>query len=289
MQKKPSMAALIDILKENKETPKVHDWEELEEHIQRVYQILINLKGDNTVVARNVFISGRDGAAYQIDVYYEFTLAGIQHRVAIECKNSKRPVERNDVIAFKGKIDDCLGVMGVIIATNGFQEGAKKYANDNGIINLTLDELPSLGGLLGIRLEDIVFPSECIVGQPFWTLYEIETFAPLGHEMNGKSYALLFYSKVQAEKYLTQRNLASQWCVRGLARKHLASLILVVDSMNGKYGIVLPEHISSNIVFNNSTSTNDFIFMPITRFDLIKFYYDGSPLPNEPLVMPGLK
>lgn len=274
------MAALIEILKASTDKASPNNWQALEEHVQHVYQTLIELEGDRVIVARDVLVRGRDGADYQIDVYYEFELAGVGHRVAIECKNSKRPVERNDVLAFKSKIDDCFNLQGIIVSTNGFQSAAKKYANDNGIISLTLDELPSIGKLLGMKLESAAIPGENSIGQPFWTLYEINTFAPLGVNQGNELYAILFYSKNLAEKYLKLNNMENNWCVRGLEPRHLGTFILTVDAMNARYVIAAPQHMLGR-------HDGDFVFSVIDRSDLISTYYQGRPLPEEPQIMPS--
>lgn len=282
MDNGPSMAALIEVLKSSEERPGPKDWSGLEEHVQAVYQTLIDLDGEKAVVGRNVHVRGRDGSEYQIDVYYEFELAGVRHRVAIECKNTKRAVERNDVIAFKGKVEDCFGLQGIIVAANGFQEGATKYANDNGIIAIKLNELPSIGRLLGMRLESVAIPGAHVIGQPFWTVYDIKTFAPFGMRQGKDSYALLFYSKHQAERYVELNSLDVNWCVRGLEAKHLAVFILTVDAMNATYVIAAPGHMLGRL-------DGDFVFAKIDRGDLISTYCKDQSLPENPMVMPSLR
>lgn len=171
--RKPSIAAVIEALKSQPHNSGNRDWSGFEEHVQQVYQSLLDVKGEDVLVARDVTIRGRNGLEHQIDVYYEFELTGLRHRVAIECKNMQRPVDKDRVLAFSAKINDCPGVRGCMIAANGYQSGAKKFADDNGITALTLGDLPSLGKLLGMRLEMVAIPAETSIGQPFWTLYEL--------------------------------------------------------------------------------------------------------------------
>ncbi|PVZ77835.1 hypothetical protein C9426_35385 [Serratia sp. S1B] len=90
---RPSMKALVDILCKSPSPQRPGKWQDLESHVQDVYQQLLDIQGSKTIVARNVQISGREGSSYQIDVYYEFEMAGINHRVAVECKNRPRPLE----------------------------------------------------------------------------------------------------------------------------------------------------------------------------------------------------
>ena len=72
---------------------------------QRIYQKLV----DNDVlkptkVQHNVKLTGKSGCEHQIDVYWEYEIAGNMHRVAIECKNydSQVPI---------GKVRDFFGVL----------------------------------------------------------------------------------------------------------------------------------------------------------------------------------
>lgn len=107
---------------------------EYELFTQRVYQKLVNndvLKP--TKVLHNVKLKGKSDCEYQIDVYWEYEIAGSLHRVAIECKNYNSTVEIGDVRDFKGVLDDLNNVNGIMVSSKGFQSGAKKYAEEYGI------------------------------------------------------------------------------------------------------------------------------------------------------------
>ena len=60
----------------------------LEKDVQRVYTFLLNMRDEGVVVGNPVFMTGKSGEQHEIDVYYEFTRAGIRHRVAIESARS---------------------------------------------------------------------------------------------------------------------------------------------------------------------------------------------------------
>lgn len=95
-----------------------------------------------TQVLHDVKLEGRSGQKHQIDVYWEYEVAGNKYKVAIECKNYNRPVPISVVQSFKGVLDDLNGVNGIIVTKKGFQEGAKRYAKEWGI---SLKELRTLG------------------------------------------------------------------------------------------------------------------------------------------------
>ncbi len=77
-------------------------------------------------------------------------------------------------MAFRAKVSDVVGLQGIMVAANGFQSGAKKYAEDNGILAIQLNELPSTITLMAERLEYVALPDETAIGEPFWSLYYVE-------------------------------------------------------------------------------------------------------------------
>ena len=107
---------------------------EYERFTQEIYQQLVNLDVVRTTkVQHDVKLEGRSGHTHQIDVYWEYEIAGNKHRVAIECKNYNTLVPIGKVRDFKGVLDDLNGVNGIIVTKVGYQEGAKKYAREHGI------------------------------------------------------------------------------------------------------------------------------------------------------------
>lgn len=220
----------------------MENWQLFEEHVQTVYQMLLNMKGEGVIVARDVQMLGRDGLSHQVDVYYEFDRAGVRHRVAIECKNTARPVGKDRVMAFKAKVDDMVDVKGVIVSASGFQAGASKYAEDNGVVAISVDALPSMGRLLAGRLESFMLPDEGVVGEPFWTIYGVRdgknTGAIYGVSNGSKLLAPLFFSKLKATAFLRDKASSVGWGVRGLSQRHLRSFIITVEACEGEFIIV---------------------------------------------------
>jgi hypothetical protein len=275
-----SMAGVIAELKKSTSRPEPGDGPALEDHVRNVYQTLLDLEMENAVVGRGVSLRGSRGSVYQIDVYYEFEIAGVRHRVAIECKNSARPVERDDVLAFAMKVQDCQGVIGLIVSANGYQSGATESAEQNSLKVLSLEELPSIGQLLALRLDDVVMPGPEAKGEPFWTLYDPETKEPYSFAQGDELFGALFMSRAHAEEYSKVCHLTPRWVVRGLGMRHLRTYILTADAMRGRYLIVQPHT-------ENAIPINGFTFAEIRRERLISEFYSGSSLPATPMVMPG--
>ena len=114
---------------------------EYELFTREIYQQLVNLDVVRaTKVQHDVKLEGRSGQKHQIDVYWEYEIAGNKHQVAIECKNYSKPVSKEKVCAFKGVLDDLNGVNGIMVTKVGYQKGAKEYAKEYGILLKELRE-----------------------------------------------------------------------------------------------------------------------------------------------------
>ena len=107
---------------------------EYEKFTQEIYQELVNadvLK--TTKVQHNVKLKGRSGQEHQIDVYWEYEIAGTKQKVAIECKNYNKTVAIGKVRDFYGVLCDLNNVAGIMVTKVGYQKGAKEYASEYGI------------------------------------------------------------------------------------------------------------------------------------------------------------
>lgn len=105
-----------------------------EEIIKALYQALMLNDGyDNVNVQHNITLKGKSGATSQFDIFWEFKIAGIRHRVAIECKNYNRSVGVDDVREFACKLQDVGNLIGIMVTRKGYQEGAIKTAKASGI------------------------------------------------------------------------------------------------------------------------------------------------------------
>ena len=137
---------------------------EYEKLTKEIYENLLRIQGIGTVqVQHNVRITGTSGLAHQIDVYWEYNVAGILHKVAIECKNYNRPVSIGHVRDFYGVLSDLKGVNGIMVTKVGYQNGAKEFANTYGI-NLKELREPTAGDWEG-RIKTIVIQMNMIVPQ----------------------------------------------------------------------------------------------------------------------------
>ena len=80
---------------------------EYEKFAREIYQKLMNAEGINTInVKHNVKLTGKSGQQHQIDVYWEYQIGGVKHKVIIECKNYNATVPIGKVRDFYGLLAD---------------------------------------------------------------------------------------------------------------------------------------------------------------------------------------
>jgi|SRR5690554_997418 len=106
---------------------------------QEIYQNLLNEENITVSVEHNVNIQGKS-TKHQIDVYWKYKVAGIEHKVAIECKNYSKRVSIGQVRDFYSVLNDIGGTIGIMVTKNGFQKGALTFAEANGINVVILRE-----------------------------------------------------------------------------------------------------------------------------------------------------
>jgi hypothetical protein len=218
------------------------DGRSFERYVQFVFSSLLNMKDEGVVVGRDVQLVDKLGLPHRVDIFYQFERAGITHKVVIECKDHGRPVENGEVAKFYGKLRDAGALRLVMIARNGFQRGAIAFAEKHDILLLTERDLPQLNTLLVQRLNSVALPDATEIGEPFWTIMEVEDGHLTGsyfvqESPSGKN-ILLFYCKLHAEQAVTQMKLDSQrWAVRGLPRHALRVFLLLVDMFRERSGI----------------------------------------------------
>lgn len=95
----------------------------------------------NLTIEHDAHIQGDKLGEHQIDVYWRFTVAGIEHQVCVQCKDWKQNVPPGAVFTFAGVLADIPGQpRGIMIARTGFQKGAKDIAERSGIVLYTLRE-----------------------------------------------------------------------------------------------------------------------------------------------------
>lgn len=128
---------------------------EYEKLTQEIYQTLLLAEDGITTsdVKHNIELEGRSGQKHQIDVYWEFEIAGTKYRTAIECKNYSSSVSIGKIRDFYGVLSDIGNINGIFVTTVNFHSGAIKFAEHYGI-NIVIIRPPTDEDWKG-RMRDI--------------------------------------------------------------------------------------------------------------------------------------
>jgi hypothetical protein len=89
---------------------------------------------------RKKVIISLNGTPSEIDIYWEYSIAGITQSVAIECKNFNRNVDLPKIRDFAHKIQSISGLKGVMVTKKGFSDNVKKFAKAENIELIVIRE-----------------------------------------------------------------------------------------------------------------------------------------------------
>ena len=101
---------------------------------QQIFQQLLNQSDvKNVRVEQNVILKGKT-AAHQIDVFWQYEVAGITYTTVVQTKDWSQTVQQGQLLMFKSVLEDLPNQpRGVFVTRTGYQSGAKDYAMAHGI------------------------------------------------------------------------------------------------------------------------------------------------------------
>jgi hypothetical protein len=238
---------------------------DFESYVQYVYSTLLNLRGESVQVSRRTTFRLPTGDSYEVDVYYEFYKAGIRHRVAIECKDWKRPVDQGEILEFHQKIKNIGNdIVGVVISRSGYQSGVDAVAARHNLLLLTAEDLPTLPQLVGRQLVTNALHEPGLVGEPFWIIAQRGGY-PDGLS-NGNYYAAqfdvgltipLFISKNYANLYLKNLQDRDSWDVFGMPQYKFKVFLRLVAFGKPRLATVLTPPNADGAVYARAVTVSD--------------------------------
>lgn len=110
-----------------------------EKAVRDIYQSLMALHGPdfaNIMVQHNVRLPSRSTPVLerQIDVYWEFELAGVKYKTCVQAKDCNKPITLDKIDTFHNVLSDLAGQpRGIMVTKKGLQSGADAYARNLGI------------------------------------------------------------------------------------------------------------------------------------------------------------
>ncbi|MCP4680584.1 MAG: tetratricopeptide repeat protein [Deltaproteobacteria bacterium] len=97
--------------------------------VKKLYEKLLADEAIEVFHKRNY--TGISGAVYEIDLSFQFSMAGARFLVLIECKNYNKAIERKHVSELVAKMRDIRAQKAVLVSSRGFQRGAFELAQAN--------------------------------------------------------------------------------------------------------------------------------------------------------------
>ena len=113
---------------------------EYEQFVKAVYEAFLAQDGLTINVETHKILKGKSGANHEIDVYWQFEIAGKIYKTAVECKHYNSTVEKGHVQEFWAKLDDIGDISGIMATKKGYQKGALTFGHYNKIEMLIIKE-----------------------------------------------------------------------------------------------------------------------------------------------------
>lgn len=137
---------------EPKRAKKKNTGKEYELIVRDLYQSILPLHGEHfksisvehNAQLDSITTRNEDGSPLkrQIDVYWEFELAGVRFKACVQAKDWNQRVSLGMVDTFRAVLDDIAGQpRGIMISKKGFQSGADRHARTRGIEIWVLNDL----------------------------------------------------------------------------------------------------------------------------------------------------
>lgn len=113
---------------------------EYEQFVKSVYEAFLAQEGLTLNVEMHKILKGKSGANHEIDVYWQFEIAGKIYKTAVECKHYNSTVEKGHVQEFCAKLNDIGNLSGIMATKKGYQKGALTFGHYNQIEMLIIKE-----------------------------------------------------------------------------------------------------------------------------------------------------
>jgi hypothetical protein len=108
---------------------------------REIFQQLLNQTLVPNIHVEHDVVKQGTKTRHQIDVYWEFTLGGIIYRTIVQAKDWAKPVDKGELLKFDSVLHDLPGQpRGIMVTTQGYQQGALEVARSCGILIYELKE-----------------------------------------------------------------------------------------------------------------------------------------------------
>jgi hypothetical protein len=122
--------------------PATPAWKRHELLSKAIFEALLKQSNaENLEVRHNITVKGRI-TDHQIDVFWRFRMASLDHFVIVQVKKRKEPAKKGDLLLFHDVLLDIPGQpRGVFVSEHGYQKGALEVAHAVGIKAFEIREI----------------------------------------------------------------------------------------------------------------------------------------------------
>jgi hypothetical protein len=115
-------------------SPKKNTGTDYELLTKAIFESLLKQDEVETIELKHDVTFEGKSTTHQIDVYWSFRKGGITYHTVVQAKDWNTPVKQEQVLTFKGVVDDLkFRATGIMVTKTGYQKGAENYAQENSI------------------------------------------------------------------------------------------------------------------------------------------------------------
>lgn len=195
-----------------------------EDVVNETYKIIAEDERLNAEVFKRESLLGEDDAFHEFDIIYQYEHLGIQYKVAVECKNWNKPINKSQLSDFAYKLRSVGNLNGIFLSTSNLQKGATLVAKHADISFIKYDNFRKMS-LTGN--EKYLVPSFSTIGDPFWMFMNLDDTDTIQQDAFNDGNIYLFESRYYAEKVKKSQLFMKESNTKliGITQKHLKDII----------------------------------------------------------------
>lgn len=142
-----------------------------EDVVEEVCKLIAEDERLNAKISKRIPLIGLDKAAHEFDILYEYEHFGIKCRVAIECKNWNRTINKSQLTDFAYKLRTVGNINGIFLSESNLQKGATLVSEYENIKFIKFSDFREFSLS---QNEKYLIPNYRTIGDPFWMFMNLD-------------------------------------------------------------------------------------------------------------------
>jgi hypothetical protein len=211
-----------------------------EDVVEEVCNLIAEDERLNAKISKRIPLIGLDKAAHEFDILYEYEHFGIQYRVAIECKNWNKSINKSQLTDFAYKLRSVGNINGIFLSESNLQKGASLVSEYENIRFVRYSDFRKLSLS---QNEKYLIPNDRTIGDPFWIFMNLDEKNVLKQNLlnDGKLYLFesKYYAELFQEKMLKIKD--EKTVLVGVTQRHLKDIRAMKEKYNFQILLFSPE------------------------------------------------